>query len=170
MAFLRAAGLGRRRALRAISPAKLPSRQVSRLIRRRSTWLYSGPVQLAVELCLPVSGEAVTGWVIAPSAGRPGASQPIVMAALLQAGFAVLTVDLLGQDSTAKAAAAFDTPTLSTRLAAVTRWLAVQPEARGQRVAYLASGVAAGAAFGAATLLDDSRQLAAIVSLDGRVD
>src|SRR5258706_16319650 len=106
MVFLRAAGLGRRRALRAISPAKVSLRSVPVAVRRRSAWLYSGPIQLTVELSLPRPAEPCAGWVIVPGAGRQDASLTQVVSALQRAGFATLTVDLPGQNWTRNPAAA----------------------------------------------------------------
>ena len=162
--------MGRRRILRAISQAKPASRPELRLVQQRSAWLYSGPTQLNLELNLPQAGGRCAGWVIVPQAGSLCASLPLVLAVLHRAGFATLAVDLFGRNGARDGAAAFDTGALSSRLVAVTRWLAVQPEARGKRLAFLASGAAAGAAFAAAAQLGDSCSLAAVVSLNGRVD
>src|SRR5258708_19011127 len=90
------------------------------------------------------------GWVILPLAGGDAAGQPTLLPALHRAGFATLVVDLLPASEARDGAAAFKTHLLCARLVAVTRWLSIQPEARGLRLAILAGGAAARSAFSAA--------------------
>src|SRR5438270_12026484 len=129
---------------------------------RRFAWLYSGPTQLALELTLPGPAARCPGWVILPRSGSHGPLQSTVLPALHHAGFATLEVDLLTADEARDGAAAFNTPLLSSRLLAVTRWLAIQPEARGKRLAYLAGGAVAGSAFSAAAALGPGSLLTAL--------
>jgi putative phosphoribosyl transferase len=102
-----------------------------------------------------------------------GGRQPVdvlTQTALHRAGYATLTVDLLAGTASSDAAAAFDTAVLAPRLVAAARWLAVQPEARGQRLAYLARGLAAGAALWAAADPGARNLVSAVVTLNGRAD
>ena len=139
-------------------------------VARRSAWLYSGPNQLNLELALPAPAGRCAGWIILPLAGGQTAIHSTLLPALHRAGFATLIVELLTAGEARDGAAAFNTAALSARLMAVTRWLSIQPEARGQRLGYLAAGTAAGAAFGAAAQLAAGGLVAAIVSLNGRAD
>ena len=133
----------RRAAARARSETEAP---------RRLAWLYSGSAQRTLELSLPGPASGCAGWVILPRAGGAPAD-PALRRAQQLAGFATLTLDLLAETEARDPAAAFDTPRLAARLAAATRWLAQQPEARGKRLGYLAGGPASGAVLRAAAEL-----------------
>ena len=156
---------------RRCAPQSRPdSRRSLPLVARRSAWLYSGAAQLTLELALPGPAASCAGWVILARAGNPHPADALILPALHQAGFATLSVDLLTLAEARQAKAAFDTPLLTARLLATTRWLALQPEARGKRLAYLAGGTAAGAAFCAAAQPGGMGLVAAVVSLNGRAD
>ena len=137
---------------------------------RRSTCIYSGPARLVVELSQPARASRCVGWVILPSVDHPRPADARILSALHQAGFATLSASLLIGPEISDSAAAFKPAVLAPRLVAITRWLAVQPEARGKRLAYLANGLAAGSALCAAAELGGSCPLAAIVSFNGRTD
>src|SRR6185436_14216560 len=119
-------------------------------------------VRLTLELTLSDPTRHTAGWAILPRAGGAQSDQTL-RRALHTAGFGILAIDLLDEAEARHPAAAFDMPRLVERLLAATRWLSRRPEARGQRLSYVAAGPSAGAALQAAAELGSL--IAGVVSL-----
>ncbi|KON79668.1 alpha/beta hydrolase [Azoarcus sp. PA01] len=114
-----------------------------------------------------VQGLAV---ILRPSGSTPTQSREAKVAAALQeAGFATLIINLLTRyEETRDADARFNVPKLANRVLAVADWIGHQPPLTGLAIGLLASGTASGAAIRAAWKAPG--RFAAIVCRAGRPD
>ena len=135
---------------------------------RRSDEIAIGDIRLPADLTVP---PRPVGWVVfahGSGSGRLSSRNRSVAAALNRAGIATLLFDLLTRDEELDRRNVFDVELLGDRLAAATRWLVLQPEARGLPIGYFGASTGAAAALVAASELPDD--IHAVVSRGGRPD
>lgn len=114
---------------------------------------------------------AATGLVIfahGSGSGRLSPRNGYVAAALNQAGFATLLLDLLTPEEEQDRANVFDIPLLAGRLREASAWIAGQAETSGLPIGYFGASTGGGAALQAAAQGDG--KIAAVVSRGGRPD
>jgi hypothetical protein len=108
--------------------------------------------------------------LLRPSVGQAGQpTEAHLVAALHEAGFATLGIDLLTQyEATRDPDAAYNVPQMANRILAVSEWISHQPPLARLGVGLISSGTASGAAVRAAWKAP--KQFSAIVCRDGRPD
>ena len=119
-------------------------------------------------LTIPGQPRGIVVFAHGSGSSRHSPRNRFVAEVLQSAGLATLLFDLLTEGEEADRANVFDIDLLSTRLLAVTRWLASAPDAAGLPVGYFGASTGAGAALRAAA--DPRSEVFAVVSRGGRPD
>jgi putative phosphoribosyl transferase len=132
----------------------------------------SGPGVLDADLFLPVGARGLVMFVHGSGSTRSSPRNRFVARVIQRAGLATLLFDLLTPDEAAEdevtAQLRFDVELLTSRVLAVTRWVAALPRTRGLRVGYFGASTGAAAALAAAA--ERPELVAAVVSRGGRPD
>lgn len=114
----------------------------------------------------------VRGLALLPASDTyhaPRVDESRLSAALQEAGFATMTLNLLTRHEAARDPdAGFNVSRLTSRLLAATDWIGHQPPLAGLALGVVCSGTACGAAIRVATTPPD--RIAAIVCIGGRAD
>ncbi|WP_067975145.1 phosphoribosyltransferase family protein [Nocardiopsis trehalosi] len=136
----------------------------------RAVRIRAGGTDLDGELAAPASVRGAA--VFAVGRGRAEPSVRATAAAVREAGYATLVLDLLDAEESAAAAAeggaAVSTADLAERLDAAVRWLRRSTDVAGRRVGLFGAGTAAPAAIAAAAR--NPGDVAAVVAFGGRID
>jgi len=136
----------------------------------RSVVIPAG-VMLQGDLSIPPDAKGLVVFAHGSGSSRLSKRNQRVAARLQSGGFATLLFDLLTADEETRDAATghlrFDIPMLAERLAAVTDWLASQPDTHALKVGYFGASTGAAAALVAAATRPEVR---AVVSRGGRPD
>jgi putative phosphoribosyl transferase len=127
-----------------------------------------GKLRLQALLGVPVQAGGLVIFAHGSGSGRLSPRNNHVAAALREAGFATLLLDLLSPAEEDDRAKVFDIPLLASRLVLATEWAARQPETSALRVGYFGASTGAGAALVAAA--EQPERVHAIVSRGGRPD
>jgi putative phosphoribosyl transferase len=145
----------------------------------------SHPMTVAKAVSIPVAGVLLQGDLEIPESpvglalfahgsgsSRKSPRNQFVARTLRESGVATLLFDLLTRDEEAAdaetGALRFNIELLASRLVAVTRWVASQPEIAAFRIGYFGSSTGGAAALVAAAAL--GRVIGAVVSRGGRPD
>ena len=109
------------------------------------------PEGLEGDLTIPVGAQAVVLFAHGSGSSRYSSRNKLIATVLNNSGIATLLVDLLSQDEKRTDEETkhlrYDIELLAGRFAAITNWLAHQPETRNLKVGYLGSGTGAAAAL-----------------------
>ena len=135
---------------------------------RREVSVAAGPVQLSGTLHVPDDAVGVVAFAHGSGSSRRSPRNQFVAGRLADAGLATLLIDLLTEQEAADRAAVFDIPLLSARLAAVCRWLALDPVTH--RLPLGLFGASTGAAAALAAAAAEGETVRAVVSRGGRPD
>lgn len=131
-----------------------------------------GRVTLEGNLTLPEGAAGLVLFAHGSGSGRHSPRNRRVAAALNEANFATLLVDLLSPREEAidlqTAHLRFDIGLLAERLIGATDWLTKYPDTQGLRIGYFGASTGAGAALVAAT--ERPEAVGAVVSRGGRPD
>src|SRR5215207_1979260 len=123
------------------------------------------------DLTIPLAAQAIVLFAHGSGSGRYSSRNQFVAAVLNNNGIATLLVDLLSQDEKRideeTKHLRYNIELLAGRFAAITNWLAQQPETRDLKVGYFGSSTGAAAALIAASRLGTAK---AIVTRGGRPD
>jgi putative phosphoribosyl transferase len=123
------------------------------------------------DLTIPLGAQAVVLFAHGSGSSRYSSRNQFVANVLNNKGIATLLVDLLSQEEKRKDEETkhvrYNIELLAGRFAAVTNWLAQQPETKNFKIGYLGSSTGAAAALIAAARLDAAK---AIVTRGGRPD
>ncbi len=147
-------------------------RTVHEPIRREAIFVPAGDVELAADLSLPEHAGGIVLFAHGSGSSRLSPRNRHVAEILNQGSFATVLVDLLTEREelvdldTAKLR--FDIDLLVGRLAAITDWIAAQPDLKQLGLGYFGASTGAAAALGAAALR--YRLVRAVVSRGGRPD
>jgi putative phosphoribosyl transferase len=125
-------------------------------------------VELAGDLTLPPEPSGLVLFAHGSGSSRRSPRNRAVSAALNDAGFATLLLDLLTEGEEGDRERVFDIPLLARRLAGATRWAREEPATAALPVGYFGASTGAGAALVAAADLGDA--VRAVVSRGGRPD
>ncbi|MFO7571600.1 MAG: phosphoribosyltransferase family protein [Gaiellaceae bacterium] len=139
-----------------------------RELTRRADEIAIGDIRLPADLAVPPQP---IGWVVFAHGSGSSRLSPrnlLVAGALNRARIATLLFDLLTPEEELDRRNVFDVELLARRLAAATRWLAAQPEARHLPIAYFGASTGAAAALLAVAELGD--EICTVVSRGGRPD
>jgi putative phosphoribosyl transferase len=128
----------------------------------------AGEVRLAGYLALPPKARGIVVFVHGSGSSRHSPRNRYVASVLNQAGLGTLLFDLLTAQEERDRANVFDIGLLAGRLAEVTDWLRVQPQAAAAAVGYFGASTGAAAALWAAA--EPGAGIAAVVSRGGRPD
>lgn len=126
-----------------------------------------GPHGLKAFLGIPDAARGLVIFAHGSGSGRFSPRNNQVAAALRQAGFATLLLDLLREEETERAYV-FDIPLLASRLVEAADWARTVPEIATLPIALFGASTGAGAALVAAAQLDG--RIHAVVSRGGRPD
>lgn len=137
-------------------------------LRDEEVTVEAGPVRLRGHLVLPEHPSGVVVFAHGSGSSRHSPRNRSVATVLNEAGLGTLLFDLLTPDEEHDRANVFDVDLLAGRLADVTRWLRVQPDAAGLAVGYFGASTGAAAALWAAA--EPGVDVAAVVSRGGRPD
>jgi putative phosphoribosyl transferase len=122
-------------------------------------------------LTIPLGAQAVVLFAHGSGSSRYSSRNKLIATVLNNNGIATLLVDLLSQDEKKideeTKHLRYNIELLAGRFAAITNWLAQQPETRDLKVGYFGSSTGAGAALIAASRLGSAK---AIVTRGGRPD
>lgn len=127
-----------------------------------------GPHALKALLGLPAAPQGLIVFAHGSGSGRFSPRNNQVAAALRQAGFATLLLDLLRPEEEADRANVFDIPLLAARLAEAVDWAHTVPALATLPIGLFGASTGAGAALVAAAQLDGG--IHAVVSRGGRPD
>lgn len=127
-----------------------------------------GRLRLQALLGVPEQAGGLVIFAHGSGSGRLSPRNNHVAAALRQAGFATLLLDLLTPAEEDDWAKVFDIPLLASRLTLATGWAAQQPQTAALQVGYFGASTGAGAALVAAA--EPPARVHAIVSRGGRPD
>src|SRR5918995_5400714 len=123
------------------------------------------------DLAIPVGAQAVVLFAHGSGSSRYSSRNKLIATVLNNNGIATLLVDLLSQDEKRideeTKHLRYNIELLAGRFAAITNWLAQQPETRHLKVGYFGSSTGAAAALIAASRLGSAK---AIVTRGGRPD
>ncbi len=150
------------------SPAARPN------LARQAFRLSVGPLRLPAVACLP---SPCRGWVVCASSegrgswdgwGESSAKIPPadILDRLHASAFATLEIDLVDRTEKDDQLIRFDIPLLAKRLLSATDWIRQNRQNGSNKVAFLATGNAAGAALW--STVQKHSNIAAVVSLQGR--
>lgn len=131
-------------------------------------------VYLRGELTVPDDAHGVVAFAHGSGSGRHSPRNQIVAAALVQAGFATLLLDLLDEEEERGDARTgrlrFDVELLAGRMVGAIEWLAGTPVTSDLPVGLFGASTGAAAALMAAAELAERATVAAVVSRGGRPD
>jgi predicted phosphoribosyltransferase/dienelactone hydrolase len=123
------------------------------------------------DLTIPVGAQALVLFAHGSGSSRYSSRNKLIASVLHNSGIATLLVDLLSQDEKRTDEETkhlrYDIELLAGRFAAITNWLAQQPETRDLKVGYFGSSTGAAAALIAASRLGIAK---AVVTRGGRPD
>jgi putative phosphoribosyl transferase len=125
-------------------------------------------VRLPGHLTIPAGATGIVAFVHGSGSSRHSPRNRYVAQALNDVGLGTLLFDLLTPREEVDRSNVFDVDLLAGRLAAATRWLRDQPEARTCHLGYF--GASTGAAAALATAARPGIEVDAVVSRGGRPD
>ncbi len=141
-------------------------------IHQETVELAAGGETLTGDLVVPPAASGLVLFAHGSGSGRKSPRNRKVAAALQDAGFATLLLDLLTLSEERRDAATaeyrFDIPLLAARLEDATRWMLSRPPTEGLKAGLFGASTGAAAALIAAAALPD--RIAAVVSRGGRPD
>lgn len=126
------------------------------------------PIGLSAELRVPPTARAIIIFAHGSGSSRFSPRNRAVAAALVDAGFATLLLDLLTEEEAASRANVFDIDLLASRLVDAIDWTRTYPETSGLPVALFGASTGAAAAIRAAALRPEP--VRAVISRGGRAD
>jgi predicted phosphoribosyltransferase/dienelactone hydrolase len=135
--------------------------------REQLSEVLIGPHRLAGTLGLPRDPAGIVIFAHGSGSGRLSPRNNQVAAALREAGFATLLIDLLSPEEERDRGNAFDIPLLASRLAEAADWTRGRPELTELPIGYFGASTGAAAALVAAA---DRQNVQAVVSRGGRPD
>jgi putative phosphoribosyl transferase len=146
----------------------LAGKMTEQQIKARHVTILEG---LVGDLNIPLGAQAIVLFAHGSGSSRYSSRNQLVATVLNNKGMATLLVDLLSQDEKRTDEETkhlrYDIELLAERFAAITNWLAQQPETRDLKVGYFGSSTGAAAALIAASRLGIPK---AIVTRGGRPD
>ncbi|WP_349643787.1 phosphoribosyltransferase family protein [Bradyrhizobium sp. LMTR 3] len=135
--------------------------------REQLSEVMIGPHHLAGILGMPHDAAGIVIFAHGSGSGRLSPRNNQVAAALREAGFATLLLDLLSPEEERDRGNVFDIPLLASRLADAADWTRNRPELAKFPIGYFGASTGAAAALVAAA---DRQNVAAVVSRGGRPD
>jgi putative phosphoribosyl transferase len=139
----------------------------SRPAIQRPVTIDADGIELAGDLVLPTQALGIVLFAHGSGSSRGSPRNQSVAHRLNEAGLGTLLFDLLTPSEALDRQRVFDIPFLAGRLAAATRWLATDADARHLPIGYFGASTGAAAALWAAA---EDRAVRAIVSRGGRPD
>jgi putative phosphoribosyl transferase len=135
--------------------------------RKQLSEVRIGPQHLAGILGVPRDASGIVIFSHGSGSGRLSPRNSHVAAALREAGFATLLMDLLTPEEERDRSNVFDIPLLASRLADAADWTRVRPELASLPIGYFGASTGAAAALVAAA---EHQNVAAVVARGGRPD
>lgn len=135
--------------------------------RRQLSEVRIGPQRLAGILGVPRNASGMVIFAHGSGSGRLSPRNTQVAAALRQASFATLLMDLLTPEEERDRGNVFDVRLLASRLADATDWIRVRPEFASLPIGYFGASTGAAAALVAAA---ERQNVGAVVARGGRPD
>jgi predicted alpha/beta-hydrolase family hydrolase len=134
----------------------------------RTVRIPAGALVLEGLLGIPKRAKGIVIFAHGSGSSRLSPRNNYVAAFLRENGIGTLLFDLLTEEEDQSYENRFNIDLLTQRLVAATKWLMVQPEAKGRSIGYFGSSTGSAAALMAAAGL--GRKIGAVVSRGGRPD